>query len=90
MSSSSKKNDGSPAAEHNAPKPHAGGGPARSGCAHHAPSRNASALQARGPNEGCAHLVITLIDPATTQPTGRVQLLRRRTRPPITNAESAS
>lgn len=57
MSSSSKKNDGSPAAEHNAPKPHAGGGPARSGCAHHAPSRNAPALQARGPHKGCAHVV---------------------------------
>lgn len=86
MSSSSKKNDGSPAAEHNAPKPHAGGGPARSGCAHHAPSRNAPGLQARGPHEGCAHVVITLISPAPTQV--ECSSLRRRTRQLITNAKS--
>ncbi len=68
MSSSSKKNDCSPACRTQRRKLHAGGGLDRWGSAHRAPSRNASALQARSPNVGCAPFVITLIGPALAQP----------------------
>jgi hypothetical protein len=88
MSSSSNKNDCSPACRTQRPQTARWRRPRLLRLRAPRAVAKRTALQARCPTMGWPHSVITRIGPALPQPTARVQLLRRHTRQLITNAES--